>query len=230
MSDQHLERAVYSILSKSSFFLAILGIVIGLSLLRVPNRKATAKALVIGCFILALASCEYNRIAADRKEQQEAELHGYKDMGEWKAAQQQLALIKRQLESIGERKAAEERERLRQEQKKEEEARNLRNEQQCAIELKCSGDKLLSFATTHCPRYIERLAKNDFLWTDGWLDSKFSEYRWVDNSHRAITFIGDKIKYQNGFGAWTFHIYECDVDLDRKSVTDVRAHPGRLEP
>ncbi len=76
---------------------------------------------------------------------------------------------------------------------------------------------------------MESLAKNNFEWTDGLLEPKFSHYRWRDQEKGIVTHIGDKIKYQNGFGAWTYYIYECDLAADGKSVLDVRARPGRLE-
>lgn len=191
----------------------------------------------MGCFLIALASCEYNKGIIDRKDQQEAVSHGYTTVDDWKAAQQELTLIAVELGQIGQRRDAQEREQLRQEHNKQEEdrkrqeaQRKRQEEQRCATDLTCIGEKLSSHAATYCRRYIERLAKNDFQWTDGWLDTKFSYYRWADSSHRTITFIGDKIKYQNGFGAWTHHTYECDVDPVLKSVVDVRAHPGRLLP
>ena len=185
---------MYEVLLKSSFFFALLGIVVGLALLRTPNRRAVGNALAIGCFFIALASCEYNSDAADRKDQQEAVSHGYKNVDDWKAARQQLVLITVQLEGIGQRRAAEERERLRQEERErmrhkqmKEEDRQLQEEQRCPTELKCIGEKLLSYATAYCPQYIERLAKNDFQWTDGWLNSRFSQYRWADRSHRTTS-------------------------------------------
>ena len=85
------------------------------------------------------------------------------------------------------------------------EGRKKQEEADCNAELKCIGEKTWSYASAYCPPYIERLAKNNFEWTDGWLDVKFSSYRWADESRRTITFLGDKIKYQNGFGAWIFH-------------------------
>jgi hypothetical protein len=98
----------------------------------------------------------------------------------------------------------------------------------CASELKCLGEKFDVESTVACRRLVERLAKNDFQWTDGWLEPKFSHYRWGDKARGVVTYIGDKIKFQNGFGAWTFYTYECDFDTRNKKVTDVRAQPGRI--
>ncbi|WP_396604726.1 hypothetical protein ACFLEY_19185 [Bradyrhizobium sp. YCK136] len=228
---------MYEAIATSSFIFAVLGILVGLAFLRVSNRKPLGKALAIGCFFIALASCEYNRSVVDRRDKQEALSHGYANVNDWKVARQQLIPIEVGLGAISQRRAAQEAERLRLERNKQEEDRRLQEEerkrqeeQRCATELKCIGDKIRSYATVYCPRYVERLAKNDFQWTDGWLDEKFSHYRWANGSHRTITFIGDKIKFQNGFGAWTYHTYECDVDPAPEHVVDVRAHPGRLLP
>jgi hypothetical protein len=73
------------------------------------------------------------------------------------------------------------------------------------------------------------LAKNNFEWTDGLLEPKFSHYRWKNQDAGEVTYIGDKIKFQNGFGAWTYHTYECDLDASGETVLAVRAQPGRLE-
>jgi hypothetical protein len=80
-----------------------------------------------------------------------------------------------------------------------------------------------------CKGPVERLAKNNFEWTDGLLEPKFSHYRWKNQSTGIITYIGDKIKFQNGFGAWIFHTYECDLDASGETVLEVRAQPGRLQ-
>jgi hypothetical protein len=85
-------------------------------------------------------------------------------------------------------------------------------------------------ATVRCRPWVERLAKNDFEWTDGRLEPKFSHYQWKDQKAGVVTYVGDKIKYQNGFGAWVHHIYECDLDARGEQVLDVRAQPGRLSP
>lgn len=83
-------------------------------------------------------------------------------------------------------------------------------------------------AAAKCLPLIERQAKFDFEWTDGWIEPKFSRYRWRDQPTGALTYLGDRIKFQNGFGAWTHHTYECDFQPSNESVLDVRVAPGRL--
>lgn len=92
----------------------------------------------------------------------------------------------------------------------------------------CNGEKFVSDADVYCASSIERLAKYDHEWTDGWLSMKFSKFVWADKENRVMRYFGDKIKFQNGFGAWQPYSYYCDYDLDSKQVVDVGAEPGRL--
>ena len=101
----------------------------------------------------------------------------------------------------------------------------------CMKSLQCWGDKHLMGASVYCPQFIERMAKYDAEWTDGWIEPKFSRFRWQDVANRTdgiVTFIGDKVKFQNGFGAWLPMTYECDFDPSANAVIDVRVFEGRL--
>ena len=100
--------------------------------------------------------------------------------------------------------------------------------QLCAEELRCTAEKNNAEATVRCIPFIERLAKNNFDWIDRWYEPKLTHFRWKDKKRKLVTYFGDKIKYQNGFGAWIISIYECDFDTTAQIVTDVRAYPGRL--
>lgn len=99
---------------------------------------------------------------------------------------------------------------------------------ECRKTLQCWAERHNATAAVRCSPLVERLAKNNFEWTDGILEPKFSHYRWKNQATGEVTYLGDKIKYQNGFGAWIFHTYECDLDGTGERVTDVRASPGRL--
>jgi hypothetical protein len=99
---------------------------------------------------------------------------------------------------------------------------------ECKKTLECWGEKHMVSAAVRCREPIERLAKNDFEWTDGILEPKFSHYNWKNKATGELTYFGDKIKYQNGFGAWVHHTYQCDLDSAGERVTAVRAAPGRL--
>jgi hypothetical protein len=77
-----------------------------------------------------------------------------------------------------------------------------------------------------CQELIEKKAKHAFEWTDGVLEPKMSHYRWKDRRHGVVTFIGDKMRMQNGFGAWNPVTYECD--FDGSNVLGVRVQSDRM--
>jgi len=101
---------------------------------------------------------------------------------------------------------------------------------ECRQNLSCWAEQHAIAAEVRCARAVERLALHDFEWTNSWTQPKFSRYRWKDQSKGTVTHIGDRIKFQNGFGAWTRSTYECDVDVNGSEATvlDVRATSGRL--
>ena len=89
----------------------------------------------------------------------------------------------------------------------------------CRKTLRCWAEKHTADAAVRCREPVERLAKNNFEWTDGMFEPKSSHYRWRNEGTGEVTYIGDKIKYQNCFGAWTFYTYEC------RSVRTVLTQP-----
>lgn len=99
---------------------------------------------------------------------------------------------------------------------------------QCQQKLSCWGDRHLAAASGVCARAIESLAKWQVRWTDGALDVKFSHYGWADEQKKYIRFGGDKIQFQNGFGAWQGHAYTCDYNPFERKVIAVNSVPGRL--
>lgn len=107
-------------------------------------------------------------------------------------------------------------------------AENLAEEQKCKKDLQCWADRKSISAAVRCQKPVESMAKYDFEWTDGWLEPKFSHFRWDNKGKLWVTYIGDKIKFQNGFGAWQRYRYECDFDTMNDVVLDVRAQPGRI--
>lgn len=103
-----------------------------------------------------------------------------------------------------------------------------KKEADCKTDLQCWGDKHSIKASFACRPHVERLAKYQFEWTDGWLDSKFSRFGWKNKAKGQLTYVGDKIKFQNGFGAWQFATYTCDYDPVADTVLNVAANAGRL--
>ena len=102
-------------------------------------------------------------------------------------------------------------------------------ESDCAKDdIQCLGDKGIVAAGVYCAPEVERHAKHSVRWTDGTFETKFNRFRWRNVPRQQITYIGDKVEFQNGFGAFTPVIYECDLDADNKTVLDVRVREGRL--
>ena len=95
-------------------------------------------------------------------------------------------------------------------------------------DLSCLGNKGIIAAGVYCKEPIEKLALHSVKWTDGTLDMKFSRFRWKDKNAGTITYIGDKVEFQNGFGAFTPMTYTCDLSGDNQTVIDVQAEEGRL--
>jgi len=65
-------------------------------------------------------------------------------------------------------------------------------------------------------------------WTDGTLEPKFSMFRWGSKDSTIVTMLGDKVQFQNGFGAYTDMIYECDFEVTTRLPLGVRVREGVL--
>ena len=63
---------------------------------------------------------------------------------------------------------------------------------------------------------------------DGIFEPKFGRFRWLNQAEGTLTKVGDRVEFQNGFGAYSRVIYECDFDPRTNDVLAVRAHEGRL--
>lgn len=116
----------------------------------------------------------------------------------------------------------------------DEQARAKALQDKQAQEAACMADRECWFKRTHieadveCASHIERRAKYDYKWEDSFLTSRFSRYRWSDKSRHLLEYIGDKVKFQNGFGAWMPMTYRCVYDADTKSVVGLTVEDGRL--
>lgn len=110
---------------------------------------------------------------------------------------------------------------------KENQERQAREKANCKKDLQCWAAKYEGELIGPCKRLIEKNAKYSAKWAEDW-GPKFSMYRWQDQAQGAITYIGDKVQFQNGFGAWQNMIYECDFNPDQNTITGIRIQPGRL--
>lgn len=97
----------------------------------------------------------------------------------------------------------------------------------CRLDLQCWADSHIALST-QCIRPIEKHAKYSFEWTDGLLEGKFSHYKWSDIDKGTVIYLGDKVKFQNGFGAWQHYRYACEIDPIKKEIVSITVEPGML--
>ena len=103
---------------------------------------------------------------------------------------------------------------------------NLSKDEACLMDADCIRDKTswLSRAGFFCSPHIEDQAAYSHEWTDGFIEPKFS--RFVARPDRnAVHYFGDKLKFQNGFGAWQRMSYSCLYDPINERVLDVNVVP-----
>ncbi|SOC83078.1 hypothetical protein SAMN05421890_1522 [Ensifer adhaerens] len=96
-------------------------------------------------------------------------------------------------------------------------------EAKCRADLQCWAEDAFVSASIACKVAVQSLAKWDYEWTDSWSEPKLERYRWKDKAKGIVTYIGTKIKFQNGFGAWKHMTYFCDYDPTSKVVVSASA-------
>ena len=99
--------------------------------------------------------------------------------------------------------------------------KKLQDEAKCKFDLQCWADRHFMAATTQCQKPIEKMAKYNHKWTNGPLEPKFSRRKWFDAEKLHISYLGDKITLQNGYGAWDNQKYSCVFDTLTNTVIKV---------
>lgn len=97
---------------------------------------------------------------------------------------------------------------------------------ECRQDLSCWAKENQVGAAVNCKPLIERRAKYDSKWTDGIGIPTFSRIRWINKEKGTITYFGDRVKFQNGFGVWQNYRYACDFNPNGDVVIAVRVNPG----
>ena len=184
--------------------LAILGSIIGFGVAGVfwlmPSRRPRAKyiqggsvaILIIGIIGFNVAGSKHASDAGFRSvdDQKAAAAEGVTEGGQW-------------YELVEARKAESER------QKAEKAAADRAT---CRADFTCWGRDRRIDAEVRCRRAIEQQARYAHEWTDGFADPMFSRFAWHDEVAGVMTYFGDRLKLQNGFGAWVNVGYACDYD------------------
>lgn len=99
----------------------------------------------------------------------------------------------------------------------------------CRQNLQCWADKSTVDAEYDCKDPIERRAMHSVRWVDDASRPKFTRIAWHNQAAGVVTYIGDGVEFQNGFGAYTRYTYACDYDTASKKVDEVRIFEGRLD-
>ena len=88
----------------------------------------------------------------------------------------------------------------------------------CRRDLQCWGEKHSFAAILTCQPIIESYAKYDYEWVDGLFEPKLTRFRWNDRRAGTLSYTGNKVKFQNGFGAWQRMTYWCHFDPETEKA------------
>ncbi|MCM1512591.1 MAG: hypothetical protein NC112_05730 [Oxalobacter formigenes] len=96
----------------------------------------------------------------------------------------------------------------------------------CKEDPACMAKKYQPVFDADCRTLIESLAEKsaryEYKIEYGLLTSPYSRVKFTDKKKSILELYGNKIKFQNGFGAWQKVGYTCRFDIDKKKVTGVR--------
>lgn len=93
----------------------------------------------------------------------------------------------------------------------------------CLKDLDCVADKTdwWSGADVRCASHIEARASYSARWTEGFLEWKFDRVALQPPEYKTLRFTGNKVEFQNGFGAWRRMDYVCFYDPVDEAVIGV---------
>lgn len=193
-------------------------------------RKATARNVPAWGFILAgFISAFIGSSAITGTDEKNAVAQGFSSLKEYRAAKSlgldAAGYAKHQeAVAVAEKKKQEEA-KLAESLAKEAELKKLAD---CKADLQCWAEKNEIDAIVACKPIIQKMAKYDYEWTDGITSPVFTRLAWTDKKKVSVTYFGDEIKMQNGFGNFLRHRYACKYDPSKKSVLDVTLEAGRI--
>jgi hypothetical protein len=102
----------------------------------------------------------------------------------------------------------------------------------CRNDASCEGEKYRPDFLEVCPDIIERQARYEVRWTNHIFEGRFLPIvQWHGKNGRQqglVDFEGDKVQFQNGFGAWQNYYYICTFDIVKKQIVDLKLKPGHL--
>lgn len=96
-----------------------------------------------------------------------------------------------------------------------------------STDTQCLFDKYFVKASTPCRQLVEKSSKYDFEWTDGIVKPMFTQA--INKSAKnQLTYIGDRVKFTNGFNAKTTMTYACTYDWKANELVDFKISEGKL--
>jgi hypothetical protein len=105
-------------------------------------------------------------------------------------------------------------------------AKQRKEDEACIADVSCWAKRHLQEASRVCSTAIEQQARFDYRW-EAMRPDRFTSAI-MHNNGQQISFIGNALKLQNGFGAWLPYSYNCRYDIGTKAVVAVEINEGRM--
>lgn len=99
---------------------------------------------------------------------------------------------------------------------------------QCMKDINCWFEHTMPAASYPCQEAIEKQAKYEVKWDDSFMSLAFTQAAWSNQEEGVIVLMGDKVKFQNGYGAFQNMRYTCTWSPATETVLDVAVEPGRI--
>lgn len=101
-------------------------------------------------------------------------------------------------------------------------------EARCRTDANCMAARYVDKVSARCSHEVERHAKYSFRWKDSPTEPRFVKAAWEDEAAGRLAYIGDRIQFQNMFGAHQDMKYICSYDINADRVVSARVYEGRL--
>lgn len=137
-------------------------------------------------------------------------------------------LVERRIEEAA-RQARDEARREETERARAEEAqRQAEHDEACRQSASCWGDRHLSDASRSCRARVEEAARYQVRWTNRFSKPRFANAGWLsDAASGVLVYAGNRVEFQNGFGVWMPHRYECVFNPQTGISLLILIEPGR---
>lgn len=102
------------------------------------------------------------------------------------------------------------------------------SDQECIKDINCWFERTMPEAAYPCQEAIEKVASYEVKWDDSFLSLAFTKAAWSIQEEGVIILMGDKVKFQNGHGAFQNMRYACTWSPANDAVIDIAVEPGRF--